>query len=107
MSVVMRRGASSLLNVGRVVLVRVVLGAICLWGDLSCFHVIYESESNTLLAKRQNVNTSPGLGRGRVVPSSNKGSEFRYAVVQQFSRGDERIREVIPVPDSLGKEAFL
>ena len=32
---------------------------------------------------------------------------FTYAVVRQFSRGDERIREDIPVPDSLGKEAFL
>ena len=57
--------------------------------------------------KRQNDNISPGLGRGRLVPSSHKGSEFRYAVVRQVSRGDERIREDIPVPDSLGKEAFL
>ena len=30
-----------------------------------------------------------------------------YAVVRQFSRGDDRIREDIPVPDNLGKEAFL
>ena len=28
-------------------------------------------------------------------------------MVRQFSRGDERIREDIPVPDSLGKETFL
>ena len=28
-------------------------------------------------------------------------------MVPQFSRGDERIREDIPVPDSLGKETFL
>ena len=56
---------------------------------------------------RQNGNTSPGLDQGRLVPSSHKGSEFRYAVARQFSRGDERIREVIPVPDCLGKEAFL
>ena len=48
-----------------------------------------------------------GLGQGRLVPSSHKGSKFRYTIVRQFSRGDERIREDIPVPDSLGKEAFL
>ena len=44
---------------------------------------------------------------GRLVPSSHNGSEFRYPVIRQLSRGDERIREDIPVPDSLGKEAFL
>ena len=48
-----------------------------------------------------------GIGRGRLVPSSHKGSKFRYTFVGQFSRGDERIREDIPVPDSLGKETFL
>ena len=57
--------------------------------------------TSSLLVKRQNDNTSPGLGRGRLVHSSHKGSKFR------FSRGDERIREDILVPDSLGKEAFL
>ena len=45
-----------------------------------------------------------GIGRGRLVPSSHKGSKFRYTIVRQFSREDERIREDIPVPDSLGKE---
>ena len=48
-----------------------------------------------------------GIGRGRLVPSSHKGSKFRYTIGRQFSRGDERIREDIPVPDSLGKETFL
>ena len=57
--------------------------------------------------KRQNDNTSPGLGRGRLVPSSHKGSKFRDTIVRQFNRGDERIREDIPDPDSLGEEAFL
>ena len=47
-----------------------------------------------------------GIGRGRLVPSSHKGSKFRYTIVRQLSRGDERIREDIPVPDSLGKETF-
>ena len=62
---------------------------------------------NSYLVKRQIVNTSPGLGRGGLVPSSHKGSIFRYAIVRKFSSGDERTREDIPVPDSLGKEAFL
>ena len=53
------------------------------------------------------LSTSSGLGRGRLVPSSHNGIEFRYTVVRQFSRGDERIREVIPVPESLGKATFL
>ena len=47
------------------------------------------------------------IGRGRLVPSSHKGSKFRYTIVRQISRGDERNREDIPVPDSLGKETFL
>ena len=75
---------------------------------------------NSLLVKRQNDNwTIPyrGIVRGKLVPSSHKGSKFRYTIVRQFmmllifisqySRGDERIRENIPVPDSLGKETFL
>ena len=48
-----------------------------------------------------------GIGRGRLVPSSHKGSKFRYTIVRHFRRGDERIREDIPVPDTLGKETFL
>ena len=44
---------------------------------------------NSLLVKCKNDNTSPGLGRGRFVPSSHEGREFRYAVIGQFSRGDE------------------
>ena len=48
-----------------------------------------------------------GIGQGRLVPSSHKGSKFRYTIVRQFRRGDERIREDIPVPDTLGKETFL
>ena len=68
---------------------------------------IDDQNKNSLLVLRQNDNTSPGLGRGRLVPSSHKGTKLRYAIVRQFSRGDERVREDIPVPDSLGKEAFL
>ena len=54
--------------------------------------------------KRQNGNSSPELSRGRLVPSSHKGSKFRYAIVRKFSRGDERIREDIPVPDSFQEQ---
>ena len=51
--------------------------------------------------KRIRIRIVSWLCRGRFVPSSHKGSEFRYAIVRQFSRGG-----VIPVPDSFGKEAF-
>ena len=47
-----------------------------------------------------------GIGRGKLVARSHKGSKFRLANVRQFPREDERIREDIPVPDSLGKETF-
>ena len=33
-------------------------------------------KQNSLVVKRQNDNTSAGLGRGRLVPSFHKGSEF-------------------------------
>ena len=46
--------------------------------------LIQNQNQNSLLVKRQNDNTSPGLGRGRLVPSSHKGSEFRYAIVRQY-----------------------
>ena len=60
--------------------------------------------TSILLVKRQNDNTLLRLGRGRLVPSSHKGSEFRYTVVRQFVRGDERIRDAIPVPDGFGEK---
>ena len=47
------------------------------------------------------------IGRGRLVPNSHMGSKFMYTIIRQFIRGDERMREDIPVPDSLGKETFL
>ena len=31
----------------------------------------------------------------KISPSSHKGSEFRYAVIRQFSRGDERINGIM------------
>ena len=43
------------------------------------WHNVRNQNQNSLLVKRQNDNTSPGLGRGRV-PRSHKRSEFRFAV---------------------------
>ena len=65
----------------------------------NCFYRHYQNQKMTI--------PHQGIGRGRLVPSSHKGSKFRYTIVREFSRGDERIREDIPVPDSLGKETFL
>ena len=57
---------------------------------------------NGLLVTRQIDNTSPGGGApgGKLVPGSNKRCELGHTVIRHFSRGDKRIREVIPVPDS-------
>ena len=62
---------------------------------------------NGLLVTRQIDNTSPGGGGvpgGKLVPGSHKRCELGHSVIRHFSRGDQRIREVIPVPDSLWKE---
>ena len=55
---------------------------------------------NSLPVKCQNDNPSPGA----VVPGSHKRSKLRHTIIRQFSRGNQRIREVIPIPDSSGKE---
>ena len=55
-----------------------------------------DQNQNSLSVKRENDNTSPGLGGGRLVP-----------VVRQFSGGNERIKVIIQVHDSLVKDAFL
>ena len=63
---------------------------------------------NGLLVTRQIDNTSPGGGGGapvgKLVPGSNKRCELGHIVIRHFSRGDQRTREVIPVPASLWKE---
>ena len=60
---------------------------------------------NGLLVTRQIGNTSPGRAPGgKLVPGSHKRCELGQTVIRHFSRGDQRIREVIPVPDSLWKE---
>ena len=63
---------------------------------------------NGLLVTRQIDNTSPGGGGGapggKLVPGSHKRCELGHTVIRHFSRGDQRIREVIPVPDSRWEE---
>ena len=55
-------------------------------GNTCCFHLVSKFHDlyflhpsfyqNSLLMKRQNGNISYGLGRGRLVPSSQKGMNF-------------------------------
>ena len=46
-----------------------------------------------------------GAPGGKLFPGSHKSCELGHTVIRHFSRGDKRIREVIPVPDTLQKEA--
>ena len=51
-----------------------------------------------------------GCDLGKIVPSSHKRGELRYAMIKDSSKEeiwDSAFREVIPVLDSLGKEAIL
>ena len=58
--------------------------------------------------KHQNDNRSPGAETGeKLVPSCNNRSKLRHTTIQQFSRGNQRIREVVPVPDSSRKSYVL
>ena len=60
---------------------------------------------NGLLVIRQIDNTSPGGAPGeKLVPGSHKRCELGHTVIRRFSRGDQRIREVIPAPDSFWEE---
>ena len=57
---------------------------------------------NGLLVTRQIDNTSPGgAPGGNSGPGSHKRCKLGHTVIRHFSRGDQRIREVIQVPDSL------
>ena len=63
---------------------------------------------NGLLVIRQIDNTSlGGAPGGKLVPGSHKRCELGHTVIRNFRRGDQRIREVIPVPDSLWKETIF
>ena len=60
---------------------------------------------NGLLVIRQIDNISPGgAPGGKLVPGSHKRCELGHTVIGHFSGGDQRNREVIPVPDSLWKK---
>ena len=54
---------------------------------------------NGLLVTRQTDNASiGGAPGGKLVPGSHKRCDLEHTVNRHFSRGDQRIREVIPVP---------
>ena len=55
--------------------------------------------------KRRNDNQSPGPVIRELVPSSHQRSELSNTILCIFSRCDQRIREDIPISDSLGEEA--
>ena len=44
---------------------------------------------------------------GKLFPSSHQGSECSNTILCSFKRWDQRIREGIPIPDSLREEATL
>ena len=49
-------------------------------------------------------NTSPGGAQvGKLVPGSHKRYELGHTITTHFSRGYQRFREAIQVPDSLWK----
>ena len=62
---------------------------------------------NSLLMTYVKFKTIPhqrdGFERRGLVPSSLKRSKFRHTIICHFSRGDQRIRGVIPTAKSLGK----
>ena len=53
----------------------------------------HQSESELLLATRQNDNHSPGPGPGpgRLLPSSHQRSELSNTILGTFSRGDKSL----------------
>ena len=68
-------------------------------------YIVLNLNLNGLLVIRQIDNISPGgAPGGKLVPGSHKRCELGHTVIRHFSTGDQRIREVIPVPDSLWKE---
>ena len=65
-----------------------------------------DQDQDSLLVKRQNDNHSPGPVIRELVASSHQRSEINNTILLYiFSRWDQRIGEVIPIPDSLGEEA--
>ena len=64
-----------------------------------------DQDQNSLLVKRRNDNHSPGTVIRELVLSSHQRSELINTVLCIFNRWDQRVREGIPIPDSLGEEA--
>ena len=62
---------------------------------------------NSLLVERQKWQYLTRAWPRKMSLALTREVNLDYAIVRQFSRGDEWIREGIPVPDCLGKEAFL
>ena len=65
----------------------------------------FDQDQDSFLMKRWNDNHSPGPVIRELVPSSHQWSELSNTILCIFSRWDQRIREGIPIPDSLGEEA--
>ena len=60
---------------------------------------------NSLLVTRKMTIFHQGFRMGeKVVPRTHERSELGHAIIRQNSDGKQRVREVIPVPDSLWKE---
>ena len=64
-----------------------------------------DQDQDSLLVKRRHDNHSPGPVIRELVPSSHQRSEFSNTILCIFSGWDQRAREGIPIPDSLGEEA--
>ena len=70
--------------------------------------LIRNQNQNSLMVQCQNDNIAPGgLGQERLVSSAYKRSKLRHTIIRNFSRGNQRIREVIPVPASCRKEDMV
>ena len=67
--------------------------------------MVQDQDQDSLLAKRRNDNHSPGPVIRELVPNSHQRSELSNTILCIFSRGDQRIEDGIPIPDSLGEEA--
>ena len=66
---------------------------------------IQDQDQDSLLVKHRNDNHSPGPVIKELVPSSHQSSELSNKILCIFSGWDQRIREGIPIPHSLGEEA--
>ena len=70
-----------------------------------CMEKLLARDQDSLLVKRRNNNNSPGPVIRELVPSSHQISELSNTILCIFRGWDQRIREGIPIPDSLGEEA--